>query len=79
MQQTSSADDGSNGESKEEVRTLVIRAIDGDWVMGEDIVLPVTGDETIVEIQQVQIIMLCEAGLLSRCSSLRRRRNRSHG
>lgn len=40
-------------EEEEEVRTLVVRAIDGEWVMGEDLILPVTGDETIVEIRQV--------------------------
>lgn len=53
MQQASAVDDGSDGEGEEEVRTLVVRAIDGDWIMGEDVVLPVTGDETVVEIQQV--------------------------
>lgn len=54
MPQPSSADDGSDGEREEEVRTLVVRAIDGDWVMGEDVVLPVTGDETIVEVLQAR-------------------------
>lgn len=54
MQQPSPADDGDDGEDEEEVRTLVVRAIDGDWIMGEDVVLPVTGDETIVEVQQVR-------------------------
>lgn len=58
MQQTSSADDVSDGEGEEEARTLVVRAIDGDWIMGEDVVLPVTGDETIVEIQQVGVLDL---------------------
>jgi len=42
-------------EEEEEVRTLVVRAIDEEWVMGEDVVLPVTGDETIVEVQQARI------------------------
>ncbi|CAN0054890.1 unnamed protein product [Ectocarpus sp. 4 AP-2014] len=46
-------DDDDDDEEEEEVRTLVVRAIDGEWVMGEDLILPVTGDETIVEIQQV--------------------------
>lgn len=54
MQQPSSDDDGSDGEGEEEVRTLVVRAIDGDWIMGEDVVLPVSGDETIVEVQQAR-------------------------
>lgn len=54
MQQFSSAGDSSDGEGEEEVRTLVVRAIDGDWTMGDDVVLPVTGDETVVEIQQVR-------------------------
>eukprot|EP00903_Cladosiphon_okamuranus_P014498 g13448.t1 len=52
MQQTSSVDDISDGEGEEEIRTLVVRAMDGDWKMGEDVILPVSGDETIVEIQQ---------------------------
>ncbi|CAN0079345.1 unnamed protein product, partial [Pylaiella littoralis] len=41
-------------EEEEEVRTLVIRAMDGDWIMGDDVVLPVTGDETVVDIQQIK-------------------------
>lgn len=41
-------------EEEEEVRTLVIRAMDGDWIMGDDVVLPVTGDETVVDIQQAR-------------------------
>lgn len=41
-------------EEEEEVRTLVVRAMDGDWVMGDDVVLPVTGDETVVDIQQAR-------------------------
>lgn len=40
-------------ESEEDIRTLVVRAKDGDWVMGEDLVLTVTGDESIIEIQKV--------------------------
>lgn len=43
-----------NDDEEEEVRTLVVRAIDGEWVMGEDVILPVTGDETIVEVQQAR-------------------------
>lgn len=41
---------------EEECRTLVVRAKDGDWIMGDDLVLPVTGDETVVEIQEVGIL-----------------------
>lgn len=41
-------------EEVEEIRTLVVRAIDGDWIMGDDIVFPVTGDETIVDILQAR-------------------------
>lgn len=40
------------GEEKQK-RTVVVRAQDGDWVMGDDIILHVTGDETIIEIQEV--------------------------
>ena len=55
MQPSSPANDSDGeGEEEEEVRTLVVRAIDGEWVMGEDLVLPVTGDETIVEVQQAR-------------------------
>lgn len=46
-------DDNDEGEKP---RTLVIRAQDGDWLMGEDLVLTVTGDETVVEIQEVQLL-----------------------
>lgn len=42
-------------EEGEEPRTLVVRARDGDWIMGDDIVLVVTGEETVVEIQEVHI------------------------
>lgn len=41
-------------EEEEATRTLVVRAIDGEWIMGDDLVLTVTGDETIVEIQQAR-------------------------
>lgn len=39
----------------EEPRTLVVRARDGDWIMGDDLVLVVTGEETVVEIQEVHV------------------------
>lgn len=32
---------------------LIVRAKDGDWIMGEDLIVPVTGEETILEIQEV--------------------------
>ncbi|CAM9130600.1 unnamed protein product [Scytosiphon promiscuus] len=41
-------------EEGEDTRTLVVRAIDGEWIMGDDLILTVTGDETIVEIQQAR-------------------------
>lgn len=47
------AKENNDIEEEEEVRTLVIRARDGDWIMGEDLVLPVTGQETVVEILEV--------------------------
>ena len=51
--------DRDNGE-EEKSRTLVVRAQDGDWIMGEDLVLPVSGKETVVEIEEVQYcIFLC--------------------
>lgn len=54
MPNLTSNDSGKEGEGEEEVRTLVVRAMDGDWVMGDDVVLPVTGDETIVDIEQAR-------------------------
>lgn len=55
------ARDGQSNEveAEEPVRTLVVRAKDGDWVMGEDLVLTVTGDETVVEIQEVISAYVC--------------------
>lgn len=41
------------GNEQEEPRTLVIRAQDGEWIMGDDLILNVTGDETVIEIQEV--------------------------
>lgn len=55
---TGDDEDKEEEEEEEEVRTLVVRAIDGEWVMGEDLILRVTGDETIVEIQQVTAVCL---------------------
>lgn len=50
-------DEEEEGEGEqEEPRTLVVRARDGDWIMGDDLVLVVTGEETIVEIQEVNIV-----------------------
>lgn len=43
-----------DGDDDSEPRTLVVRAQDGETIMGEDLVLPVTGDETVVQIQEVR-------------------------
>lgn len=43
-----------DGDENPEPRTLVVRAQDGETIMGEDLVLPVTGDETVVQIQEVR-------------------------
>lgn len=42
------------GDEDAEPRTLIVRAQDGETIMGEDLVLPVTGDETVVQIQEVR-------------------------
>ncbi|CAM9260081.1 unnamed protein product [Hapterophycus canaliculatus] len=52
MQQVDPKGDGD--EEGKNIRTLVVRAIDGEWIMGDDLILTVTGDETIVDIQQAR-------------------------
>lgn len=47
------AKEESGGEDVES-RTLIVRAQDGETMMGEDLILSVTGDETVVEIQEVR-------------------------
>lgn len=43
-----------DGDEDSEPRTLIVRAQDGETIMGEDLVLTVTGDETVVQIQEVR-------------------------
>lgn len=43
-----------SGDEDAEPRTLIVRAQDGETIMGEDLILSVTGDETVVEIQEVR-------------------------
>lgn len=43
-----------DGDEDSERRTLIVRAQDGETIMGEDLVLAVTGDETVVQIQEVR-------------------------
>eukprot|EP00953_Heterococcus_sp_UTEX-ZZ885_P010031 5866-Heterococcus_DN1.PRE.5 len=37
----------------EQERTLIVRAIQDGWVMGDDLVLQVTGAETVIEVQEM--------------------------
>eukprot|EP00953_Heterococcus_sp_UTEX-ZZ885_P039775 20372-Heterococcus_DN1.PRE.4 len=37
----------------EQQRTLIVGAIQDGWVMGDDLVLPVTGAETVIEVQEM--------------------------
>lgn len=60
-------------DSDEPPRTLVVRAKDGDWIMGDDLVLVVSGDETIVQILEVSVAVTCtcqDTSTHSRCSGL---------
>lgn len=60
-------------DSDEPPRTLVVRAKDDDWIMGEDLVLVVSGEETIVQILEVSVAVACacqDTSAHSRCSSL---------